>query len=647
MRAPSVLLGGLGGDSHSVGLHILKWSLEKNGFQLNFLGVQNSIEDFINNYEGEDFIFMSCMDGHAEIYLKHLPKLVGGLKPSPIIYLGGNPTLQADGNIGHFKKLGVNRIYLKYTSLEKVFDDMKEDLVVFGSDISSKSRNYYPKENRIAGILLNKKASEETLSSQTFIKQREEVLQLWRTGRQAVDLEKSFERHKNTPSLTVLERENRKNSRSALLQARTGVPNHKKQLELLRRMKVAGSNVLSHQVDSLTRNLLYEEAEAAYQESLKSNKSNVINGTPIVNWGADIIYDLALELKLPMQVRHSSRDPRLLAEITLAGGISAFEGGSICYNIPYYKNLPIHESIERWKYVDYLCGIFAKRANVMIHREFFGVLTGTLIPHCLGIATGVLEGILAYRQGVRSISIGIGESGSLVQDSAAIAFIKEDLPLLYKNMGLDFSHIGATLSQHMGAFPNDSQKARELIIGSAVGSFISGPDRLLTKTAVESERIPEVKDNEQSMSLIRNSLALSRSPYIEQSEVDIERTILKQEVEDLITNVLVRGSGDVALGIQEAFRLGELDVPFSPSKFNAGKAFAIRDTQFAIRFAEFGNLPIRNDIKSYHRDKIDERLSAEKVGKGRAYELANQDIMKIMQGHFDFWPLDSRKFRVF
>lgn len=53
-----------------------------------------------------------------------------------------------------------------------------------------------------------------------------------------------------------------------------------------------------------------------------------------------------------MQVRHSTSDPRLLAEISYAGGATSFEGGAVCYNMPYYKDYPLDESLNCWRYVD-------------------------------------------------------------------------------------------------------------------------------------------------------------------------------------------------------------------------------------------------------------------------------------------------------
>jgi methylaspartate mutase epsilon subunit len=93
-------------------------------------------------------------------------------------------------------------------------------------------------------------------------------------------------------------------------------------------------------------------------------------------------------LSVPVQVRHGTPDARLLAEITLAAGFTAYEGGGISYNIPYAKRVPLEKSMRDWQYVDRLVGYYEEQ-GITINREPFGPLTGTLVvtlhlPQCSG-----------------------------------------------------------------------------------------------------------------------------------------------------------------------------------------------------------------------------------------------------------------------
>ena len=107
-------------------------------------------------------------------------------------------------------------------------------------------------------------------------------------------------------------------------------------------------------------------------------KRSLLNGFPAVNHGVASCRRLVESLSRPVQVRHGTPDARLLAEITLAAGFTAFEGGGISYNIPYAKRVPLEESIRHWQYVDRLVGFYEEQ-GISINREPFGPLTGTLV----------------------------------------------------------------------------------------------------------------------------------------------------------------------------------------------------------------------------------------------------------------------------
>src|SRR4029450_11503572 len=104
-------------------------------------------------------------------------------------------------------------------------------------------------------------------------------------------------------------------------------------------------------VDSFTRLNDYARAEQAIHDSRRS-RGSLLNGFPVVNHGVPGLRRVIWLVRGPLQTRHSTRDPRLLAEISYAGGVTAFEGGPICYNVPYYKKYPLDESINRWQYVE-------------------------------------------------------------------------------------------------------------------------------------------------------------------------------------------------------------------------------------------------------------------------------------------------------
>ena len=78
-----------------------------------------------------------------------------------------------------------------------------------------------------------------------------------------------------------------------------------------------------------------------------------------------------------------------------------------------------------------------------------------------------------------------------------------------------------------------------------------------------------------------------------------------------LSKVFELSSGDLARS-SYAFETGALDIPFAPSRFNAGVVLPARDNRGAVRILDFGNLPFDNDIKNFHRGRLEERARVEK-----------------------------------
>src|SRR5436305_13368525 len=122
-----ILLAGLGGDSHSVGLHILHWAFAGSGYRVDFLGTQNTLEDFTRRAPGYDAVMISNMDGHAEHYLRQFtPPKEGG---RPLWYLGGNLTIdEGEGYEEQCRRQGFDRVYVKFVDLATLLDTLARDL---------------------------------------------------------------------------------------------------------------------------------------------------------------------------------------------------------------------------------------------------------------------------------------------------------------------------------------------------------------------------------------------------------------------------------------------------------------------------------------------------------------------------------------
>jgi methylaspartate mutase epsilon subunit len=637
MRKHSILIGGIGGDSHSVGLTVLRQALVINGYDVLFLGIQNRLEQFFKLAPWFNLVMISCMDGHAAHYLHDFPEYRAQASPDCLWYLGGNLTIgEGFGWERRFREMGFDRVFVKFVDIESVLELVAQDLSEKKArPISPEARKLItPVEVRLEGAV-----SEEKLEEGDLFKVRREVLQQWRTGAAAADMEANADYLVKQPSFPLAQAlANRQ--QISMIQPRSGVPLLDEQIEHFQAFKALGAKVLSFQVDSFTRNNNYPGAAEAIKESWRGGGTAVLNGFPVINHGVQGVRKVVGTVGLPLQTRHSTRDPRLLAEVCYAGGVTAFEGGPICYNIPYYKDFPLAESIERWRYVDRLTGLYHERYGISLDREYFGVLTGTLIPPSLAITTCLLEAVLAVQQGVKCVSLGCAEQGHRPQDIAAIKVMGELGREILGNMGFADIQVNTVYNQYMAAFPQIPQLAEDLIYNSAVTAGLCRPTRIMVKTPVESYKVPNMRDNLQGIMLVMQGGAAAKEESFDQAAVDAEAYFIRQETRQLFESVIMAGGGDVAKGVVEAFAKGWLDVPFSPSLYNRGEVVTARDSEGAIRYAHFGELQLDKEIKQFHKEKITERRRLEGVKSDKGdYLLVERDVLQIARGQYEGWPL--------
>ena len=638
-RKHTIALGGIGGDAHSVGLTILRHALSISDYHVYYLGTQNRLEDFFQIAPLANVVMISSMDGHGRYYLRGFPELIREFKVDrPLWYIGGNLHLGDGLNCENdFLEMGFDRAFVKFVDIRSVLDILKRDLN--GVDPKSTDSTLWQQSNSRKHFL-PAPVSDELLDLEEMKRTRRDVLEMWKTGHAARSLEENAEFIVRQPSFVKAQSNARGNRLPILIQPRSGVSLVEPQIELFKAFKSAGADVLSYQVDSLTRNNNYAGAEQAIQESRATGVST-LNGFPVVNHGVPGLRRIITAVKTPLQTRHSTRDPRLLAEISYAGGVTSFEGGAICYNIPYYRDYPLDESIKAWQYVDRLTGWYHERFGIVLDREFFGTLTATLIPPCLAIVVNVIQAVLAVKQGVKSVSLGYAEQGNRIQDVAAIRVLARVADRVLKNLGHKDVAISTVFHQYMAAFPETQKRSRELIYNSATTAALSGSTRVIVKTCVESLRIPTVADNADAINVVRAGVADAAALPLDEVSIADECAIIEREVEFILDSVIHCGRGSLATGVVQAFRRGFLDVPFSPSIHNRGEVVTARDAQGAVRFLSTGQLQFDRELKEFHRSKMQDRLrtNGQLLTEKQHYLLVESDVLQIAREQYERWPL--------
>ena len=471
--------------------------------------------------------------------------------------------------------------------------------------------------------LINRKWSEEQ-----FLGERRQVLAAWPTGRE-VDLDEAVAYQKAIPMdkrfQSKLDMAIRKDI--TLIQPRAGVPLIEEHIRLLRHLETeGGADLLPTTIDAYTRLNRYEDAQHGIEESEASGKA-MLNGFPAVNHGVAGCRRVTSAVNSPVQVRHGTPDARLLAEITLAGGFTSFEGGGISYNIPYAKNVSMEHTLLTWQYVDRLTGYYEER-GISINREPFGPLTGTLVPPCVSNAVAIIEALVAAEQGVRNITVGYGQCGNLVQDVAAIHALREQVKEYLERFGYRDCNISTVLHQWMGGFPQDEARAFAVICWGSAAAALAKATKVIVKTPHEAMGVPTMEANAAGLRATSQMIhMLADQKMVDDSVLREEVDQIKREVRCIIEKTLELGEGDIAVGTVRAFQAGVIDVPFAPSRMNAGKIMPARDHYGAVRMLDCGNLPFTQDIKDFHREKIAQRAKFE--GREVSFQMSIDDIYAI------------------
>lgn len=475
------------------------------------------------------------------------------------------------------------------------------------------------------------KLQNKRLSDGEFFEIRKDVLSHWPTGKD-VDLQEAVDYLKKVPDEKNFAKKLRKAKEDGvtLAQPRAGVALIDKHIELLNYLsKEGGADLLPSTIDSYTRQNRYNECEVGINESIKAGRS-LLNGFPGVNHGVKGCREVFENVDKPLQARHGTPDSRLLAEIIHASGWTSNEGGGISYNIPYAKSVTIEKSLADWQYCDRLVGFYEEQ-GIEINREPFGPLTGTLVPPSTSNAVAIIEALLAAEQGVKSITVGYGQCGNLIQDVAAIRALEEQTEEYLKRFGYNDCVVTTVFHQWMGGFPEDESKAFGVISLGSTAAALAGATKVIVKTPHEAIGIPTKEANASGIKATKMTLNLLAGQRMAMSkELELEINIIKAETKCMIEKLFEVGGGDLAIGTVKGIESGVIDIPFGPSKYNLGKMMPARDNNGAVRYLMTGNIPFTKELIDFNRERLEERAKFEK--REVSFQMTVDDIFAVGKG---------------
>ena len=469
------------------------------------------------------------------------------------------------------------------------------------------------------------------INKETFLEIRKKFLENYKSL-DDFDLDTAIRFHKSLPDYKNFQKKLNK----AIEDNRTMIQAYSKETlleDLIKNLntfhRVGQADFLSIIIDSHTRENHYDNAKVSLEDSIKSNRS-LLNGFPLVNYGIKLARKIINDVEVPLQIKHGSPDARLLAEVTLLSGFSAFDGGGISHNIPFSKSISLKDSLENWKYVDRLVGFYEEN-GININREIFSPLTATLVPPAISNSIQILEALLAVEQGVKNISVGVAQYGNITQDIASLLALKEQIQFYLDNFSFKDINISTVFSEWIGGFPEEELKAYSLISYSATISLFSKANRVFIKNIDEYSKNSLGNTMVNSLILTKTILEIGNNQKITNyEEIILEKEQIKKETAQILAKIFSKCDGNLSEAIIEAFKEGIIDIPFAPSKYNLGKMMPARDNEGMIRYLDIGNLPFCPVIEEFHRQKMKER--AEKENREIDFQMTIDDIFAMSQG---------------
>ncbi|MGC1816496.1 MAG: methylaspartate mutase subunit E [Casimicrobiaceae bacterium] len=466
--------------------------------------------------------------------------------------------------------------------------------------------------------------SDARIPDEAFAQMRRENLARWPTGAE-VDFDAAVARHQAMPlhkRLGWVMREAAAQGR-CLTQPRGGFGTFALHKELMQVLDKEGlADIIPTTTDSYTRNEQFHLAQKGIEESERMGRS-LLNGYPIVNYGVAKAAELIDSIDKPAIMLTGTSMPRLTGEIAFAGGYSGYLGSGIAYTASYTKDLSIEDGIRNYQYLDRLAAMYQEH-GVELHRRQPGFLTGTNIPPCVAIITGVLDMLLAVAQGVRNYGLEMGETLHLVQDAAAVRACRELCQEYLAKRGYVDVFTSVTLLHWMGAWPQDDAQAAALVAYGGTLAAVAGANSVTTKSTHEAFGIPTPKANAEGLRTTRMAIYLARGVRLDSMpDFHAEVDLIKREVRPVVDKVLEMGDGDVALGSVRAAAAGVLDVPWSPSRWMRSAVMPARDAEGCLRILDPGLMPIPREVLEVHEEKLRRRAERERVDYGPDLAVAS------------------------
>ncbi len=472
------------------------------------------------------------------------------------------------------------------------------------------------------------------LDEESFLKMRGPVLKLWPTGAE-VDLDEAVAYQRALPESKnwhKLARKLAREGRTAIF-PRAGTGLLEDQISLSRKLEASGVPFIPVTTDSYTRQLEFEKVDGLLAEMRRTGR-NLLNGFPLINYGVRSTRKLVESVSVgAFNPRLSLKSYKIATEISFAAGMTAIAACPFISWAAYEKDATLEHSMATNQYVHRLIGYYADRGITISTDNHGWILTG-MQPMTVNLATTIADAVMVAEQGGKSITSVVHLMGNMAQDLAWMRVTPRLMREYLDRLGYADVEIAGVFAQHTPLFPMPQGMGGAFAFPNytAVVAALGNAEAVSVRTIDEALGIPSEESHALSYESTNWLLNVIRGQKIrlEMKEVDAEAAIAEAEIRALVDKILETGDGDVIVGCLRCVEEGFLDSTFSPNRQVRDQVMGVKDSRGAIRWKEFGNLPLPAEVKEFHREKVAEREKAE--GRVMDYDAVVQDFWAFSKG---------------
>jgi methylaspartate mutase epsilon subunit len=368
--------------------------------------------------------------------------------------------------------------------------------------------------------------------------------------------------------------------------------------------------------DSYTRKVDFKKAAVGIERSHQEGMS-MLNGWPIVNFGVHEARKIAEASRVPLTLNSTDEDGRLASEIALAGGWNACNTRSLQEVIAHCKDIPLEEEIRINKYEGRLAAIYTENGAPQCPHNACN-LTGYDSAGFRSFVC-VSESLLSAEQGVKYQFLEHGLNMNLIQDIAMVRVTERLCEEYCARFGYDDITFTTGGFPFLGAWPPGEDEAAAMVAWNAVIPIMGGMTAVILKCQDEALATPTKEGMARSVRLAQQLLTIMGGQKLpDNEELRLEEQMIELEVRALMEKCLDAGEGDIAVGLCKGVEAGWVDTMLTPWKHNKGKVLVMRDAQNAVRYLDPGDIPLPDEVREYHRQKLAEREMKE----GRKLDFA-------------------------